>query len=107
MFSDRSRLHMKIYQHKAVKVVDRMMVILINSSPSHTLSLSQIDAWLAADEAFPPINGRRLSEAAHDVRSLVKMTDEYINTIILNSENPGLAKSRDILERIERRDNYK
>jgi len=91
MFSDRSRLHMKIYQHKAVKVVDRMM----------------IDAWLAADEAFPPINGRRLSEAAHDVRSLVKMTDETINTTILNSENPGLAKSREILERIERRDNYK
>ena len=105
MFSDRSRLHMKIYQHKTVKVVDRMMVILINSSPSNTFS--QIDAWLAADEAFPPINGRRLSEAAHDVRSLVKMTDEYINTIILNSENPGLAKSREILERIERRDNYK
>jgi len=91
MFSDRSHLHRKVYQHKTVKVVDVMM----------------IEAWLAADKHFPLINGRKLSEAALDVRSLVKMTDEMVNRTILDSEDPNLAKARNILERIERRQNYK
>jgi len=89
LYTDRSRLHRLVYQHPTVKNVDMMM----------------IDAWLAADKHFPLINGRKLSEAALDVRSLVKMTDEMVNRTILDSEDPNLAKARNILERIERREN--
>jgi len=91
IFKDRSHLHRLVYQHKTVKTIDRMM----------------IDAWLAADHYYPRINGRKLSEAAQDVKSLVKMTDEIINKTILNSEEPELQKARNILERIERRELYR
>lgn len=91
IFTDRSRLHRRIYQHKTVKVLDRMM----------------IDAWLEADPHFPLINGQKLSEAAKDVKSLVRLTDEWVNQTILNSEDEGLQKARDILERIQSRKTYR
>lgn len=95
MFRDRSRLHRRTYQHDVVKVVDRMM----------------LDSWSAADSAYPKIRGREgrmysLSEACKDVVALSKLTDEVVNQTILHSEDPALASSRRLLERIANRDLY-
>ena len=37
------------------------------------------------------ISGLRLSEAAQDVKSLVKLTDEWVNQTIRNSEDEQAA----------------
>ena len=72
-----------------------------------SINLIQVDAWLEADPHFPLLNGHKLSEAAKDVKSLVRLTDEYVNQTILNSEDKGLQKARDILERVEKRQTYR
>jgi len=66
-----------------------------------------IDAWVAADPHFPLINGLKLSEAANDVKSLVRLNDDWVNQTILNSDSEGLQKSRDLLERIQNREPYR
>ena len=71
------------------------------------INLLQIDAWLEADQYFPLINGLKLSEAAKDAKSLVRLTDEWVNQTILNSEEVNLQGARDILERIQRREKYR
>jgi len=96
MFLDRSRLHRKGYQHKVVKNLDKMMV----------------DAWIAADDNFPPILGSdgkkyKLSEACEDAVALSKLTDEWVNQSIKNSSDPALEQARHILKRIDDRDQYK
>lgn len=95
MFRDRSKLHLRAYQHKVVKQIDRMMV----------------DAWTAADEAFPKISGKEgklfsLSEACKDAEALAKL-DDGVNQTILYSDDPGLRASRKLLERIANRDLYR
>lgn len=96
MFLDRSRLHRKGYQHRVTRIFDKMM----------------IDAWIAANEFFPPVAGKcgilyTLAEACDDVVALSKLTDEWVNQTIRNSSEPGLEKARDILKRIDDRDKYK
>jgi len=96
MFLDRSRLHRKGYQHRVVKLMDKMMV----------------DAWIAADDHFPLISGAegktyKLSAACQDPEGLVQLTDEWVNQTIRNSSDPGLREARMILKRIDDRDTYK
>lgn len=94
MFGDRNRLHRKGYQHRVVKIIDRMMV----------------DAWLAADDHIKVTgkNGQqyKLSEACDDVSAFVKLTDEWLNQTIVNSDNPQLKESRNLLLRISKREFY-
>eukprot|EP00092_Neocalanus_flemingeri_P022108 GFUD01023983.1.p1 GENE.GFUD01023983.1~~GFUD01023983.1.p1 ORF type:complete len:491 (+),score=131.99 GFUD01023983.1:108-1580(+) len=96
MFLDRSRLHRKGYQHRVVKMFDKMMV----------------DVWTAANDHFPLLTGQagkfyKLSEACEDVVALSKLTDEWVNQSIRNSSDPGLEEARNILKRIDDRDKYK
>ena len=81
--------------------------IKFNSLLFSIFNLIQIDVWLAADPHFPLINGLKLSEAAKDVKSLVRLTDEWVNQTILYSDSQELQKARDILERIQKRQRYK
>ena len=53
------------------------------------------------------MNGLNLSEAAQDVTCLVRLTDEWVNQTILNSEDEGMQKARNILERIQSRKTYR
>lgn len=53
------------------------------------------------------MNGLKLSEAAQDVTCLVRLTDEWVNQTILNSEDEGMQKARNILERIQSRKTYR
>ena len=110
MFLDRSRLHRKGYQHRVVKMIDKMMVSFLAFHPYYIHP--QIDAWIAADDYFPLISGSggktcKLSEACEDVESLQKMTDEWVNQTIRNSSDPGMGKARELLKRIDDRDKYK
>jgi len=96
MFLDRSRLHRKGYQHRVVKIFDVML----------------IDAWLSANPYFGQISGSggknfSLAEAANDVESLQKLTDDWVNQSIKNSSDPALAPAQRILKRIDDRDKYK
>jgi len=96
MFLDRSRLHRKGYQHRVTRIFDKML----------------IDAWIAANENFPPIAGKdgtlyKLAEACDDVVALSKLTDDWVNQSIRNSSGQGLEQARSILKRIDDREKYK
>jgi len=96
MFLDRSRLHRKGYQHRVTRIFDKML----------------IDAWIAANDNFPPIAGKdgtlyKLAEACDDVVALSKLTDDWVNQSIRNSSGPGLEQARSILKRIDDREKYK
>jgi len=95
MFRDRSRLHKHCYQHKVVKIIDKMM----------------IDAWLSACDHYPEIIGTdgkkfSLAEACQDPRALLKLSDDLVNQTIMNSEKPEMKQSQELLTRIARRDLY-
>jgi len=95
MFLDRARLHKKGYQHRTVKIVERMV----------------LDALLAADKHFQlkSENGSicSLSEACDDVSQFSKLTDEFLFRSIQYSDDPKLKVSREILNRISKRQLYK
>ena len=80
---------------------------IVFDSTFFSINLIQVDAWLEAYPHFPLLNGHKLSEAAKDVKSLVRLTDEYVNQTILNSEDEGMQKAREILERVQTRQTYR
>jgi len=62
MFRDRTRLHKHGYQHKVVKIFDRML----------------LDALLAADDAL------KLSEAHEDPERFMRMKDVQVIKLSFN-----------------------
>jgi len=96
MFLDRVRLHRKGYQHRTIKIIDRMI----------------LDALLAADsyldilktETGKPI---RLSDACNDVSQFSKLSDDYLIRSIQFSSKPELEPARKILSSICKRQLYK
>jgi len=95
MFLDRARLHRKGYQHRTIKIIDRMM----------------LDALLEADRHFtltgPDGETFRLSEACDNVQHFCQLTDEYTVRSLQFSFIPELAITRNLLTRITTRNLYK
>ena len=91
LYLDRARLHRNAYQHKTIKVVDRMM----------------IDALLAADESLDIVGGEKfvkMSEAHEDLENFLKLSDDYVMRSI---QVKGCFEAQQILERIFYRKSYK
>ena len=82
LFTTRYRFHQEIYNHTTVKVIEIMLK----------------DALIAADSVY---NFRDWCNSEKFIT-----LDDGIYASILNSDNKDLKKSKDILERIERRDLY-
>jgi len=95
MFMDRARLHRKGYQHRTIKIIDRMM----------------LDALLSADQHFllTGADGKpfRLSEATDSVENFCQLTDEFLVRSLQFSSLPELATTRSLLTRITKRNLYK
>lgn len=95
MFMDRARLHRKGYQHRTIKIIDRMM----------------LDALLSADDHFfltgPDGKPFKLSQATDNVENFCQLTDEFLVRSLQFSTSPELAKTRSILTRITKRNLYK
>ena len=113
MFMDRARLHRLVsvkmlepcinyddccrkgYQHRTIKIIDRMM----------------LDALLSADEHFrlTGLDGKpfKLSEATDNVENFCQLTDEFLVRSLQFSSSPELANTRSILSRIAKRNLYK
>ena len=94
IFQDRSDLHQTAYQHKVVKIMDRM----------------HIDLWLLASD-FIKVKGKNqeytLATACQDEVALKKLTDEWIMQSIRNSESSELKPARELLRRIDQRELYR
>lgn len=95
IFQDRSELHQTAYQHKTVKIFDRMY----------------IDVWILAS-SFIKVSGKNgqmytLAKACEDELALSKLTDEWVMQSIRNSEDQDLQEARDLLQRIDQRKMYK
>merc|ERR1719411_424150 len=92
---DRARLHRKGYQHRTIKIIDRMM----------------LDALLSADQHFhlTGADGKqfKLSEATDNVENFCQLTDEFLVRSLQFSHSPELATTRSILTRITKRNLYK
>ena len=85
----------KGYQHRTIKIIDRMM----------------LDALLSADDHFfltgPDGKPFRLSEAVDNVANFCQLTDEFLVRSLQFSASPELATTRRILTRITKRNLYK
>ena len=95
IFQDRSELHQTAYQHKTVKIFDRMYV----------------DLWLLASD-YIKVSGKdgklyTLAGACQDEVALSKLTDEWVMQSIRNSNTEDLKPARDLLRRIDQRKIYK
>jgi len=95
IFQDRSELHQTAYQHKTVKIFDRMYV----------------DLWILASD-YIQVPGKKgqmftLAKACEDEVALSKLTDEWVMQSIRNSVGEDLKPARDLLLRIDQRKMYK
>eukprot|EP00092_Neocalanus_flemingeri_P041181 GFUD01044839.1.p1 GENE.GFUD01044839.1~~GFUD01044839.1.p1 ORF type:complete len:491 (-),score=159.76 GFUD01044839.1:168-1640(-) len=95
VYQDRSRLHRKGYQHKTVKVIERMM----------------LDMLLAADPFLDIVKDDegglvRMSQAWRNPEEFDVLSDEFVEKSIQHSRGASLAAARDILERIHTRELY-
>ncbi|XP_052816720.1 deoxynucleoside triphosphate triphosphohydrolase SAMHD1-like [Mya arenaria] len=91
MFHTRRTLHSKAYQHKTTKIIETMVT----------------EALVEAN-GFIEFTGKdkkkfKMSESIHDMKAFSQMTDDVFNRI-LNSTNDGLKESREILEKVLKRD---
>ncbi len=105
MFLDRSRLHKHGYQHRCVKILDRMLV----------------DAWLLADPHIKLRNSESgggapmsLSDTCAHPPAHEKLTDAYVQFRIEEAVDAAegkvpedLIRAKEILDRMVRRDLYK
>lgn len=98
LFRSRMELHTFVYQHKAGKSVELMLV----------------DAFAAADPYFTvpgtvdgdhPDGRWRMSEAIFDCKAYTRLKDSLVD-LVMNDPHPRLAPARDILRRLENRDLY-
>ena len=94
IFQDRSELHQTAYQHKTVKIFDRMYV----------------DLWLLASD-YIKVSGQNgkmytLASSCQDEVALSKLTDDWVMQSIRNSDTEDLKPARDLLRRIDQRKIY-
>jgi len=91
LFEDRASLHMDVYQHKTVKIIDEMIV----------------DALIAADKAYPLPGDIALSQAIDNLEVYLTLTDDVLLNTIKYSGDVELRNSKEIIQRIVRRKLYK
>jgi len=96
MFLDRVRLHRKGYQHRTIKIIDRML----------------LDAMLAADKHLDLLKTNtgdvcRLSDACDDVLQFSKLSDDFLIRSIQFSSDPKMEEAKQILSKIAKRQLYK
>lgn len=96
MFLDRVRLHRKGYQHRTIKVIDRMV----------------LDALLAADQCLDLLHSDSgqllpLSSAYEDILQFSKLSDDFLMRSIQFSPDPRLENAKLILNKIAKRQLYK
>lgn len=96
MFLDRVRLHNKGYQHRTIKIVDRMLLDTLLAADTHVPLLTD-----GAGTALP------LSQACDHIQQFCRLTDEFLLRSIQHSSSPGLAPARALLHRLARRQLYK
>jgi len=84
MFHTRYSLFKRIYTHRVGKAIEFMIT----------------DALLAADQHL------KISDMVHDPEQYLHLTDSILHDIA-KSKEPELAKSREILKDLRRRDLYK
>jgi len=95
MFLDRARLHRDGYQHRTILTIDRMILDLLLAADEHLLIETKNSGSF------------KLSEACDNLEAFSKLTDEPLLWTIQNSSDASLQTSRDIYERIVRRQLYK
>jgi len=96
LFTDRSKMHRVGYQHKTVKIIERMMLdVLLEADPV-------LDLVKKEDGGFVRLSQAHENPADYDV-----LSDDYVEKSIQHSRGKSLEKARDILERIHTRDLYK
>ena len=86
LFHSRASMHQSVYTHKKAKAVEYMVV----------------DALVEADAAW----NSRISNSIWDVKEFIKMDDTLLKQIEY-CDDPGLAKARDIVRKIRRRELYR
>lgn len=96
MFLDRVRLHRKGYQHRTIKIIDRMV----------------LDALLAADKHLDLLKTSSgqvcpLSKACDDVLEFSKLSDDFLIRSIQYSSDPRMEQAKQILNKITKRQLYK
>ncbi|XP_033117286.1 deoxynucleoside triphosphate triphosphohydrolase SAMHD1-like isoform X2 [Anneissia japonica] len=94
MFHTRNCLHRRAYQHKVNKIIETMIVEALVLANDHLL--------------ITGTNGKELkmSEAIHDMVAYTKMTDNILYEL-LNTKDPKLQQSRDIITNVLSRKLYK
>ena len=83
------------YQHRTILTIDRMILDLLLAADEHLLIETKNSGSF------------KLSEACDNLEAFSKLTDEPLLWTIQNSSDASLQTSRDIYERIVRRQLYK
>jgi len=95
LFMDRSRLHDQGYQHKTVKIIERMTLDMLHAADPFLDIVKKVDGGLV-----------RMSQASCNSRDFEVLSDDFVEKSIQFSRGPGLEKARSILQRIYSRELY-
>lgn len=101
VYSLRAKLHRQVYQHRIANVAEAMITDVFLEANSHF-------RMRGASSGSPPV---RLDEAAHDVRTFVRLNDAIIDAIDLyqpqdEAQAAGLKNAWHLLQRLKKRDFY-
>ena len=96
MFLDRVRLHRKGYQHRTIKIIDRMVLDALLAADKHLNILTD-----QSGKVYP------LSHACDDVLEFSKLTDDFLMRSIQFSAHPEMEQAKQILNKIAKRQLYK
>jgi len=95
LFMDRSRLHDRGYQHKTVKIIERMTLDMLHAADPYLDIIKKDDGgWI------------RMSQVISNAKKFEVLSDDFVEKSIQFSRIPGLEKARSILERIYSRELY-
>jgi len=96
MFLDRVRLHRKGYQHRTIKIIDRMVLDALLAADNH------LQLLLSSTGEMVP-----LSKACDDILQFSKLSDDFLMRSIQFSADPALEPAKHILNKIAKRQLYK
>ncbi|XP_052816738.1 deoxynucleoside triphosphate triphosphohydrolase SAMHD1-like isoform X2 [Mya arenaria] len=94
MFHIRQTLHRIAYSHKTSNIIQKMVTDAFVKANDHIKFVGEKGVW------------KKMSEAIDDMKAFSQMTDHVFN-LILNSTDPNLKESRDILTNVLKRKLYK
>jgi len=93
MWSMRSYMHKHVYQHKVVKIIERMLLDVLLLADGHMVLSSKGSTF-------------KLSQMHLNQRLYARVVDDWVLGQIRMSEEEGLSAAQQLLERIERRHLY-